>query len=274
MTISNNPEPAEYGVPEVSINLGGKHRLCRLDLNVMVEIEEAIGRPYVQVFRRGHRARVNELRTVMYHLLRVDDPKLTIEEVGSWLTMAHVKRITEVMVDLMPWKHKDERILAPYVPTPDEAVRRLFQLAGLKKGQLVYDLGCGLGNVLLLAAREFGAKGIGVELDDARFERCRKIIDTAVWESSFKLTVLHQHILESDVSRADLVFVYLLPMSNERIRGKLEQEVKVGATVVSHDFEFHWQDPCMELVCSEVMETDIVVHTLYVYRKVSLPVSV
>jgi len=240
----------------------------------MVEIEEAIGRPYVEVFKRGRRARVSDLRTVMYHLMRVDDPELTIEQVGSWLTMSHVKVITEVMVDLMPWKHKDERILAPYVPTPDVVVRRLFQLAQLKRGQLVYDLGCGFGNVLLLAAREFGAKCIGVELDDARFEKCRQVLDTAIWESSFELTVLHQHILESDISQADVVFAYLLPLSNEKIRGKLEREVKVGATVVSHDFEFRWKTPCMESVCCEVMEDGIIVHNLYVYRKVSLPVSV
>lgn len=271
---NNNPEPAEHEAPAVRINLGGKLRLCRLDFNAMVEIEAAIGRPYVAVFRRGQNVRVRDLRVVMYHLLHHDDPELTIEEVGSWLSMKHVKLITEVMVDLMPWKHKDERILAPYVPTPDVVVRRLFELAQLKKGQLVYDLGCGFGNVLLLAAREFGAKCIGVELDNDRYAKCRRVVDTAIWESSLSLTVLHQHILESDISQADLLFVYLLPTSNEKIRGKLEREVKVGATVVSHDFQFFWKDPCMESVCSEVMEEGNIVHNLYVYRKVSLPVSV
>jgi len=125
--------------------------------------------------------------------------------------------------------------LAPFVPTPNEVVMAMLQLAGLQPDETLYDLGCGDGRIVLTAAQAFGAKAVGVELDDGRYNACLSKIAELHLEQQVK--ILHTDLLKVDLSDADVVTLYLLTTSNEKVKPNLELYLKRGARVVSHDFE-------------------------------------
>lgn len=123
----------------------------------------------------------------------------------------------------------------PFVPTPEGVVRRMLELAEVKPGELVYDLGCGDGRILIIAATEFGARAVGVEIRKDLVEKCVRRVKELGLED--KITIIHGNFFNIDISDADVVTLYLLTSVNERLRPKLEKELKPGARVVSHDFE-------------------------------------
>lgn len=126
-------------------------------------------------------------------------------------------------------------ISVPFVPTPMEVVREMLRVAGLKPGETVLDLGCGDGRVLVVAAKEFGARAIGIEL---RTDLVSKAALNAIKEGvRDKILIIHGNFFELRLPPADVIFLYLLTSVNERLRPKLEREAKPGTRIVSHDFE-------------------------------------
>ncbi|MEM1508828.1 MAG: methyltransferase domain-containing protein [Thermofilaceae archaeon] len=126
-------------------------------------------------------------------------------------------------------------VSVPFVPTPIEVVKEMLRLAELKPGEVLLDLGCGDGRVLVLAAKEFGARAIGIELRSDLVSRAvRNIIREGVQN---KVLVIQGNFFELKLPPADVVFMYLLTSVNERLRPKLEKEAKLGARIISHDFE-------------------------------------
>lgn len=126
-------------------------------------------------------------------------------------------------------------VSVPFVPTPIEVVKEMLRLAELKPGEVLLDLGCGDGRVLVLAAKEFGARAIGIELRNDLVSRAvRNIIREGVQN---KVLVIQGNFFELKLPPADVVFMYLLTSVNERLRPKLEKEAKLGARIISHDFE-------------------------------------
>jgi len=123
----------------------------------------------------------------------------------------------------------------PFVPTPEGVVRRMLELAEVKPGELVYDLGCGDGRILIIAASEFGARAVGIEIRRDLVEKCVKRVKELGLED--RVTIIHGNFFDIDISDADVVTLYLLTSVNERLRPKLERELRPGARVVSHDFE-------------------------------------
>ncbi len=122
----------------------------------------------------------------------------------------------------------------PYVPTPIEVIRKAFDVAGLSEGELVYDPGCGDGRALVVAATEYGARGVGVEIRRDLFERAlRRVVEAGVEE---RVLLLHGSFLLYRVPPADVVFLYLLSSMNERLRPSLEESLPRGSRIVSHDF--------------------------------------
>ena len=146
----------------------------------------------------------------------------------------------------------------PFVPTPRPIVRRMLNLADTKPADRLIDLGAGDGRIAIAAAREFGAKALGVELHPDRYA----IIRNSVPSLKPNLQALRQNFFEADLSNADVVTMYLLPSVNEALRRKLERELHSGARVVTHDFSIpDWAPSRVELI-----QGPLGLHALYLYR--------
>lgn len=123
----------------------------------------------------------------------------------------------------------------PFVPTPQEVVERMLQMAKVGKNDVLYDLGCGDGRIVVTAAKAHGARGTGIDIDPERIGEARKNAEQAgvARQVSFKVADL----FETDVSPASVVTLYLLPNINTRLRPRLWEQLKVGSRVVSHAFD-------------------------------------
>jgi len=140
--------------------------------------------------------------------------------VGVWLLFAGCARVPGVEV--------------PDVRTPPEVVVEILRLAGVGPGDTVYDLGSGDGRIVIAAARDFGARGVGVELDpDLVAESVKNARRAGVAD---RTRFLLQDIFEADVSDATVVTLYLSPDVNLRLKPKLLSQLKPGSRIVSHDF--------------------------------------
>lgn len=124
--------------------------------------------------------------------------------------------------------------LAPYVPTPQDVVERMLELAGVSKGDVVYDLGCGDGRLVVTAAKKYGARGVGVDIDPERIAESEANAKAAGVESLVSFRV--QDAMTVDVSPATVVTLYLLSSSNLKLRPQLTKQLRPGARIVSHAF--------------------------------------
>jgi SAM-dependent methyltransferase len=150
--------------------------------------------------------------------------------------------------------------LAPFVPSPELVVEKMLELANLNPGETLYDLGCGDGRILFVAAQKFKAQAVGVELSpDLVKTTNRKARELGLQD---QVTVIEGNLLETDISPADVVTLYLLRLSNERLKPKLAKQLKPGARVVSHDYEIMgWKPNRIEKVMVHRRP-----HTLYLYK--------
>ena len=155
--------------------------------------------------------------------------------------------------------------LAPFVATPSSVVRRMLIIADLKAGEVLYDLGSGDGRAVIMAAQDFGAKSVGIELRDDLTKRALTSIQEL--ELTEQTTILKEDIFDVDLSSADVIFLYLTTSANERIKPKLETELKSGTRIVSHDYEIlGWKPVKADNFC-ENPKLGYPSHTLYVYKK-------
>lgn len=121
-----------------------------------------------------------------------------------------------------------------YVPTQPEVVDAMLKLAKVSKGEVVYDLGCGDGRIVVAAARDFGATGIGIDIDPQRIAEANENVKTNKVQD--KVKILQQDLFETDFSKANVVTLYLLQSLNEKLKPKLLKELKPGSRIVSHAF--------------------------------------
>jgi SAM-dependent methyltransferase len=133
-----------------------------------------------------------------------------------------------------PPRRSEAPQLAPYVPTPQEVVDRMLQLAGVGKGDMVIDLGCGDGRIPITAAKMYGARGIGVDIDPQRIAEANANAKQAGVTNlvSFRL----QDAMATDLKEATVVTLYLLSASNLKLRPILTSQLKAGSRIVSHNF--------------------------------------
>ena len=124
---------------------------------------------------------------------------------------------------------------APWWRTSKKTARIMCKLAKVKKGDIVYDLGSGEGIALLIAAKEFGAKGVGVEIDPVRFLFSKFTLKTNGLSDS--VTIKRGNLFNQDISKASVVFVYLVPKTLERLLPKFKKELKPGVRIVSYRYE-------------------------------------
>jgi SAM-dependent methyltransferase len=128
------------------------------------------------------------------------------------------------------------RVGAPWAPTPMSKVRKMLEMAGVGPGDLVYDLGCGDGRTIVTAARRFGARAVGIEIDPLRYLWCQMLI--TILGLRDRVRVVYGSFYRQDLSDADVVTCYLLQSTNEKMEGKLKRELDPSARVVSNRFTF------------------------------------
>ena len=157
----------------------------------------------------------------------------------------------------------DAQKLAPYYPTPSTIVEKMLQLGELKAGEKLYDLGSGDGRIVVMAAQKFHAQAIGIELDKDLWKQSTDTIRKLGLEKSAR--IINGDLLKQNYGSADLVTVYLLPASNDKVEPLLDRELKKGARVVSHDFELkNWMPEKVDTIADDGEGRS---HTLYLYRK-------
>jgi precorrin-6B methylase 2 len=150
--------------------------------------------------------------------------------------------------------------LAPFVASPQNVVEKMLEAARLKPGETLYDLGSGDGRVLIMAAQRFGAKAIGIEISPREVKASTDRIKTLKLED--RAQVIEGDLLTADLSKADVVTLYLTTRSNDELRPNLEKYLKAGARVVSHDYPIRgWVINREELV-----EAHKRAHHLYIYE--------
>jgi SAM-dependent methyltransferase len=151
--------------------------------------------------------------------------------------------------------------IVPYVPTPQEVVDRMLELAEVKKGDVVYDLGSGDGRIVVTAAKKYGVRAIGFEIDPQLIKEST--------ENNKKAGVGHlveirqQDIRTVDLSPASVLTMYLLPEVNLLIRPNIWKQMKPGSRVVSHDFDM---DDWKPLKTENMKDSSNWDHTLYLWH--------
>ena len=139
------------------------------------------------------------------------------------------------------------QINPPYVRTPANVVSAMLKLAGVKASDIVYDLGCGDGRIVIAAAKDYGAHGVGIDIDPERIQEARENARKSGVEALVKFEV--NDLFATDIRNATVVALYLLPDVNLRLRPKLLKELKPGTRIVSHDFHMgDWKPEKHEMV--------------------------
>ncbi|HYU78171.1 MAG TPA: class I SAM-dependent methyltransferase [Vicinamibacterales bacterium] len=122
-----------------------------------------------------------------------------------------------------------------YVPTPEEVVDAMLQVANVTKSDVVYDLGCGDGRIPVAAAKKYGARGVCIDIDPQRIKEANENVQKN--NVGDKVKVLNADLFTTDISEATVVTLYLLPSLNVKLMPKLMKELKPGTRVVSHAFD-------------------------------------
>ena len=132
-------------------------------------------------------------------------------------------------------------ILAPFVPTPKDVVERMLQIAEVTSRDLVYDLGCGDGRIIITAASKYGARGVGVDIEPYRVAESQSGAKKAGVEDlvTFKL----QDAMTMDLSPATVVMLYLVQWSTSKLEPIIRRQVRPGTRIVSHNFGFDGWTP-------------------------------
>ncbi len=158
---------------------------------------------------------------------------------------------------------QDGERLAPYYPTPETIVEKMLQLGGLKAGEKMFDLGSGDGRIVIMAARKFHADAVGIELDKDLWKLSMDQIRKLGLQKTAR--IVNGDLLKQDYSSADLITVYLLSGFIDKVQPVLDRQLKKGARVVAHDFEFrNWTPEKVQNVADDGEGRS---HTLFLYRK-------
>ena len=137
----------------------------------------------------------------------------------------------------------------PFVPTPMEVVDRMLELAEVKKGDVIYDLGSGDGRIVIRAAKKYGVKAVGIEMDSWLLDKARR--DAKAAGVSHLVKFRAEDALNADISAATVVTLYMLPWFNEKIKPNFQKHLKPGARIVAHDFGIEGWKPDKTVILPE-----------------------
>lgn len=150
--------------------------------------------------------------------------------------------------------------LAPYVNSPEHAIDRMLQLAALKDGETLYDLGCGDGRILIAAASRYKIKGVGIEISEHLAKTAAEKVKKAGLQNQVK--IIHADFMKTDLSDANVVTLYLATTANDLLRPKLERYLKPSTRVVSYDYPI----PGWKAIETSATEGRNSQHTIYLYQ--------
>jgi tRNA G37 N-methylase Trm5 len=156
---------------------------------------------------------------------------------------------------------KDRKPDVIFVPTPQPVVDKMLEIAEVKKGDVLYDLGCGDGRIVVTAAKKYGVRATGIDIDP---ERIRESLENVRANGVTQLaTIRHGDIFETDLTQASVVTLYLLPELNVRLMPRLKQ-LKPGTRIVSHDFDMRGAKPKKVITIAGGNDEDSD-HTIYLW---------
>jgi protein-L-isoaspartate O-methyltransferase len=151
--------------------------------------------------------------------------------------------------------------LAPYVGSPEHVVDKMLAVANLKPGEVIYDLGCGDGRILIAAASKYKAKGVGIEISEHLARTAAEHVKKAGLQGQIK--IIHGDFMKTDLSDANVVTLYLATTANDTLRPNLERYLKPATRVVSYDYPIPGWKP---IETSETEGRSNTVHTIYLYQ--------
>lgn len=159
---------------------------------------------------------------------------------------------------------EDSPDLAPFVVTPTEIVAKMLEMAEVDSQDIVYDIGCGDGRIVIMAAEKYGARGVGIDINPERIEESKRNAEIAGLEHLVRFYLGDATTM--NISEATVVTLYLLPETNELLRPKLEKELNPGVMVVSHNYRISgWKQ---KEVCAFSMKDERDKnHSIFLYRK-------
>ena len=137
----------------------------------------------------------------------------------------------------------------PYVPTTEEAVKAMLKLAEVKKTDIVYDLGCGDGRIVIAAAKQYGAHGVGIDINPERIQEARENAKKAGVENLVRFE--ENDLFVADIHEASVVTLFLLSSVNLKLRPKLLKDLKPGTRIVSNTFDMGDWKPEKELTLDD-----------------------
>jgi SAM-dependent methyltransferase len=152
----------------------------------------------------------------------------------------------------------------PYVPTTEAAVQEMLKLAEVKKSDVVYDLGCGDGRIVIAAAKSFGARGVGIDINPQRINEAKQNAKTAGVDNMVRFE--ENDLFQADIREASVVTLFLLPQINLKLRPKLLQDLKPGTRVVSNTFDMgDWKPEKEATVGGNDSDFEPLSHKLYLW---------
>ena len=181
----------------------------------------------------------------------------------AFLFPAAVLALLAAAFVLTAQQKNDDAKIAPYFPTPQTIVDKMLQLGELKPGEKMWDLGSGDGRIVIAAARKFRADATGVELDETLYKQSVARIKTLGLAPTARIIL--GDLLQQDYSSADLLTIYLLPVAIEKVTPIFDKQLKKGARIVAHDFEFRQWAPAKTLDIDDDGEGRS--HRLFLYRR-------
>jgi len=137
----------------------------------------------------------------------------------------------------------------PYVPTTEQAVQAMLKLADLKKTDVVYDLGCGDGRIVIAAANKYGARGVGIDINPVRINEAKANAKKAGVESLVRFE--ENDLFQADIHEASVVTLFLLADINLKLRPRLLRELKPGTRIISNTFDMGDWKPDREVTVDD-----------------------
>ena len=171
---------------------------------------------------------------------------------------------TNGLIEIYIGSHSREDVydLAPFVPTPMVVVEKMLEMAQVTSRDFIYDLGSGDGRIVIMAARKYGARGVGIDLDESLLREAR--FNASAGGVSGSVEFINQDVTKADISAATVVTIYLLPESNLILKPMLIQQLRRGTRVVCHNYRIDgWDDREKETVTLKDEEGED--HNVYLY---------